>query len=177
MSERGATVIRCAEGHLEAIRAIYNDAILHTTALYEYRPRTPEVIATWWRTKLAADLPVLGIETADGGLAGFATWGPFRPFPAFKYTAEHSVYVHPDHRGRGVGRRLLAALVAEATARDLHLLVGGIDAGNAASKALHRAAGFTPAGTIRQAGFKFGRWLDLEFWQLHLPGPPQPVDG
>jgi len=176
MSAAGG-VIRCGEAHLEAIRAIYNDAILHTTALYEYRPRSPEVIAAWWAAKQAAALPVLGVEADDGALAGFATWGPFRPFPAFKYSAEHSVYVHRDHRGRGVGRLLLGAIVAEAADRDLHLLVGGIDADNAASKALHRAAGFVPAGTIRQAGFKFGRWLDLEFWQLTLPGPRQPVDG
>lgn len=177
MSAAAGGVIRCGETHLEAIRAIYNDAILHTTALYEYRPRSPEVITAWWAAKQAADLPVIGLEADDGALAGFATWGPFRPFPAFKYSAEHSVYVHRDHRGRGVGRVLLGAIVAEATARDLHLLVGGIDADNVASKALHRSAGFTPAGTIRQAGFKFGRWLDLEFWQLALPGPRQPVDG
>ncbi|NBV45417.1 MAG: N-acetyltransferase family protein [Planctomycetia bacterium] len=170
-------VIRCAERHLETIRAIYNDAIVNTTALYEYHPRSAEVVATWWDGKCRAGLPVLGIEAADGTLAGFATWGPFRSFPAYKYTAEHSVYVGSAHRGRGVGRRLLTALVAEATARELHLLVGGIDADNAASKALHRAAGFTLAGTVRQAGFKFGRWLDLEFWQRYLPGPPQPVDG
>ncbi|MFZ4733375.1 MAG: GNAT family N-acetyltransferase [Pirellulales bacterium] len=177
MSAADGGVIRCGEAHLGAIRAIYNDAILHTTALYEYRPRNPEVVAAWWAAKQAADLPVLGVEADDGTLAGFATWGPFRPFPAFKYSAEHSVYVHRDHRGRGLGRVLISAIVAEATARDLHLLVGGIDADNVASKALHRGAGFTPAGTIRQAGFKFGRWLDLEFWQLVLAGPRHPVDG
>ena len=170
-------VIRCAPRHLGAIREIYNDAIVGTTALYEYHPRSAETVAAWWDGKSRAGLPVLGIEADDGALAGFATWGPFRPFPAFKYTVEHSVYVHPAHRGRGVGRRLLAAIVAEATARDVHLLVGGIDADNVASKALHRRAGFAHAGTIRQAGFKFGRWLDLEFWQLHLAGPERPVDG
>ncbi|MFM8282651.1 MAG: N-acetyltransferase family protein [Planctomycetaceae bacterium] len=177
MSAGRPAVIACAERHLEAIRAIYNDAILGTTALYEYHPRSAEVVAAWWAAKRSAELPVLGIEAAGGRLAGFATWGPFRPFPAFKYTVEHSVYVAPDQRGRGIGRCLLDALVAEAIERQLHVMVGGIDAGNVVSKALHQRAGFIHAGTVRQAGFKFGRWLDLEFWQRTLPGPPAPVDG
>ena len=170
-------VIPCREDHLGAIRAIYNDAIEHTTALYEYRPRSAETILAWWQAKQQARYPVLGVERADGRLAGFASWGPFRQFPGFKYTVEHSVYVASDCRGEGIGRRLLEAIIAEAGRRELHLLVGGIDATNAASIALHHSLGFERAGTIRQAGFKFGRWLDLEFWQLHLPTPRQPVDG
>ena len=170
-------VIRCREDHLEAIRAIYNDAILHTTALYEYEPRSAETIHAWWRAKQQAGYPVLGVERADGTLAGFASWGPFRPFPAFKYSVEHSVYVAADSRGEGIGRRLLEAIVAEAVRHDVHLLVGAIDATNTASLALHRALGFEHAGTIRGAGFKFGRWLDLEFWQRSLPTPARPVDG
>lgn len=171
-----APVVACREDHLPAIRAIYNDAILTTTALWEYAPRSEETIRSWWEAKRSAGLPVLGIEEA-GELAGFATWGPFRPFPAYKYSVEHSVYVAAGFRGRGVGRRLLAALVAEATAREVHLMVGGICSSNVASIALHRGAGFTLAGTVREAGFKFGRWLDLEFWQLRLAGPADPRDG
>jgi phosphinothricin acetyltransferase len=72
---------------------------------------------------------------------------------------------------------LLEAIVAEALRHEVHLLVGAIDATNAASLALHRALGFEHAGTIRAAGFKFGRWLDLEFWQRLLPTPARPVDG
>ncbi len=172
-----APVIRCSEEHLGAIRAIYNDAIANTTALYEYQPRSRETILAWWASKQQAGFPVLGVERRDGSLAGFASWGTFRQFPAFKYTVEHSVYVDPECRGEGVGRRLLEAIIAEAERCELHLLVGGIDATNAASIGLHRTLGFEHAGTIRQAGFKFGRWLDLEFWQLHLPTPRQPVDG
>ena len=170
-------VIRCREDHLGAIRAIYNDAILNTTALYEYQPRSVETIQAWWQAKQRAGYPVLGVERTDGTLAGFASWGPFRPFPAFKYTVEHSVYVATDSRGAGIGRCLLGAIVDEALRHEIHVLVGAIDATNTASLALHRGLGFVHAGTIRAAGFKFGRWLDLEFWQRTLSTPDQPVDG
>ncbi len=169
-------VVPCREEHLPAIRAIYNDAILRTTALWEYAPRSEATIQAWWEAKRTGGFPVLGVEVG-GELAGFASWGPFRPFPAYKYSVEHSVYVAEGFRGRGVGRGLLEALVAEATRRGIHLLVGGICSSNAASVALHRALGFEHAGTVREAGFKFGRWLDLEFWQLRLPGPAEPSDG
>ena len=161
-------VIRCGPVHLAAIRAIYNHEIAHTTALYEYEPRSAETVAAWFAAKEAAGLPLLGIEADDGILAGFASFGPFRPFAAYLHTVEHSVYVAADRRGRGVGRALLGALVAEARSRGLHVMVGGIDSANAASIALHRRLGFTHAGTVREAGWKFGRWLDLEFWQLVL---------
>lgn len=168
---RQHAVIRCGREHLEAIRGIYNREIEHTTALYEYEPRSAETMAAWWAAKQAADLPVLGIEAEPGVLAGFASWGPFRPFPAYLHTVEHSVYVDHRFRGRGVGRSLLAALIDEARRRDLHAMVGVIDATNAASIALHRRLGFTHGGTLREVGFKFGRWLDVEYWQLLLPRP------
>ena len=167
MSERHV-VIRCEDRHLDAIRGIYNHEILHTTALYEYEPRSVESMVAWWAAKQAASLPVFGIEAEPGVLAGFATWGPFRPFAAYRHSVEHSVYVDRRFRGRGVGRTLLAAVIDEARVRDLHMVVGVIDATNAASIALHRRFGFTSGGTLREAGFKFGRWLDVEFWQLIL---------
>jgi L-amino acid N-acyltransferase YncA len=78
-------VIPCAEPHLPAIRAIYNDAIVHTTALYEYEPRSEEVMREWFAARMRDGVPVLGIEWEPGVLAGFATWGPFRPRAAYKY--------------------------------------------------------------------------------------------
>jgi L-amino acid N-acyltransferase len=164
-------VIRCGPEHLEAIRGIYNHEILHTTALYEYEPRSAETMAAWWAAKQALGLPVLGIEAGPGLLAGFATWGPFRAFPAYQYSVEHSVYVETTFQGRGMGRTLVTALADEAVTRHLHMMVGVIDATNTASIALHRQCGFTHGGTLREAGFKFGRWLDVELWQLLLPTP------
>ncbi|MFM1996756.1 MAG: hypothetical protein RLZZ111_1143 [Planctomycetota bacterium] len=162
-------VIRCGPEHLEAIRAIYNHEIVHGTALYEYEPRSADVMAAWWATKAAGDIPVFGVELDPGQLAGFATWGPFRPFPAYLHSVEHSVYVDPRYRRRGVGAAILEAVIREAVARRLHVLVGGIDAANTASRELHRRFGFAHVGTVREAGFKFDRWLDLEFWQRILP--------
>ncbi|MFM1903054.1 MAG: hypothetical protein RLZZ440_954 [Planctomycetota bacterium] len=170
-------VIRCTAVHLEAIREIYNDAIVNTTALYEYAPRTPAMMREWLDLRERDHIPVLGIEWEPGVLAGFATWGPFRPRPAYKYSAEHSVYVAERFRGEGIGRQLMQAIVEEARRADLHMLVAGIDASNVASIALHSSLGFRCCGTVREAGFKFGRWLDLEFWQLILPTPAAPVDG
>ena len=171
-------LIDCDEArHAEAILAILNDAILNTTAIYDYAPRPASAMPAWFAAKRAGSFPVLGLEDADGQLLGFATYGVFRHFAAFKYSVEHSVYVHPAHRRRGVGRRLLEALIARAEAQDLHLLVGALDATNTASVALHEALGFVHAGTIPQAGYKFGRWLDLAFYQLQLRTPTAPKDG
>jgi phosphinothricin acetyltransferase len=89
---------------------------------------------------------------------------------------EHSVYVQAQQRGRGVGRLLMRELIARARQHDIHVLVGGIDLENAASIALHQALGFVHTGTLPQVGFKFGRWLDLAFYQLVLDTPRQPID-
>jgi L-amino acid N-acyltransferase YncA len=167
----GLPVITCGERHLEEIRAIYNEAIEKTTAVYEQTPRTASMMADWFAAKQQAGLPVLGVER-DGKLAGFATWGTFRPYSAYAQTAEHSIYVASNWRRQGIGRQLLSRVIEEATMRGLHLLVAGIDATNTPSIDLHRQAGFCHAGTIREAGFKFGRWLDLDFWQRVLDGSP-----
>ncbi len=163
--------------HAGAILAILNEAIENSTALYDYEPRPASSMVTWFEEKQRNGQPVIGIESAAGELLGFATWGVFRVRPAYKYTMEHSVYVHHAHRGRGVGEALLRALIALAPEHGLHVLVGGIDAQNTASIRLHEKLGFTHAGTVRQAGFKFGHWLDLAFYQLVLPTPLNPVDG
>jgi phosphinothricin acetyltransferase len=170
-------VIECTAEHLPAIRAIYNEAILNSTALYEYAPRTEETMREWLAMRQRDGIPVLGIEWEPGVLAGFATWGPFRPRAAYKYAAEHSVYVDERFRGEGVGRQLMQTVIAAAKKKGLHTLIAGIDATNVASVALHSSLGFRCCGTVREAGFKFGRWLDLEFWQLILPTPEHPVDG
>jgi len=171
-------VIQCEpKRHAEAILAIFNDAILNSTALYDYRPRTMEMMAAWFEAKAKGNFPVIGFENAAGELMGFGSYGTFRAWPAYKYTVEHSVYVEARFRGQGVGKRLLREVIAAAQGQDYHLLVGGIDATNSTSIHLHESLGFTHCGTIRQAGFKFGRWLDLTFYQLLLSTPSQPTDG
>jgi L-amino acid N-acyltransferase YncA len=171
-------VIQCEQNrHAEAILAIFNEAIVNSTALYDYKPRTLETIAAWFDTKSKGKFPVIGIENDSGDLMGFGSYGTFRAWPAYKYSVEHSLYVDARFRRQGVGKRLLRELIATAREQDYHILVGGIDATNSASIRLHEGLGFTHCGTIRQAGFKFGRWLDLSFYQLILSTPSDPIDG
>ncbi len=171
-------IVTCThERHARAIVDIFNEAILNSTALYDYTPRPLESMADWFQQKADARYPVFGIESAEGSLLGFASYGQFRVRPAYKYTVEHSVYIHRDHRGRGLGPLLMQRLIEAATAQDYHVMVGGIDASNAASIRLHERLGFSHSGTIQQAGFKFGRWLDLAFYQLILSTPRDPRDG
>ncbi|OZI61993.1 GNAT family N-acetyltransferase [Bordetella genomosp. 11] len=165
------------ERHAGAILEIFNDAILTSTALYEYQPRTAATMQAWFETKRKGGFPVIGMENDEGALMGFASYGTFRAFPAFKYTVEHSVYVNRDYRGRGLGEALMRALVERARSQQLHVMVGAVDSSNQASCALHEKLGFVHAGTVRQAGFKFGRWLDVAFYQLMLDTPNHPVDG
>jgi L-amino acid N-acyltransferase len=163
--------------HSAAILDIFNDAILTSTALYDYKARTIESMAPWFATKTLNNFPVIGLESDSGELMGFASYGTFRAFPAFKYTVEHSIYIHKNFRGKGLGALLLERLIAEAAGHNVHVMVGGIDAGNATSIALHEKFGFSHSGTIKEAGFKFGRWLDLAFYQRNLVTPANPTDG
>ena len=155
--------VREAEpGDLEAILAIYNDAVLHTTATYDYEPRTIEAQQQWLETKRAANFPVLvGLE--KGAVAGFASYGVFRPWAAYLHTVENSIYVAPEQRGRGIGTAILRPLVETARARGFHAMMAGIDAANQASLKLHVKFGFEKVGHFREVGWKFERWLDLVF--------------
>lgn len=171
-------LIACTcERHANAILEILNDAILNSTALYDYRERTPEYMSAWFQAKHDANFPVIGMENEAGQLCGFATYGSFRGWPAYKYTVEHSVYVHKDFRGQGLGISLMTSLIEFARSQDFHVLIGCIDMNNPASIGLHEKLGFTHAGTIREAGFKFGAWLDMGMYQLILDTPASPVDG
>ena len=156
---------------------IFNDAIVNSTALYDYKPRPPESMVGWFKAKEAGRYPVIGAVDEGGQLLAFASYGPFRAWPAYKYSVEHSVYVQKAHRGKGIGQALMRQLITAAKEQQYHCMVGGIDIANAGSIAMHEKLGFTHAGTIRHAGFKFGRWLDLGFWQLLLETPTTPHDG
>ncbi len=171
-------IIQCKhERHAAQILSIFNEAIVNSTALYDYKPRTADMMQAWFEAKAKGNFPVIGVESEGGELMGFASFGVFRVFPAYKYSVEHSVYVDARFRGRGVGRRLLEELIEAARGQDYHVLIGAIDAANQVSRALHERLGFTHCGTLRQVGFKFGRWLDLAFYQLILATPLQPIDG
>lgn len=166
-----------ARRHSAAILAIFNEAIANSTALYDYQLRTAGDMVSWFEAKAIKNYPVIVAENAAGELLGFGTFGKFRERPAYKYTVEHSIYVDVRFRGQGIGRRLLEAVIEAAGKQDYHVMVGGIDAANTLSIKLHESLGFTHCGTVQQAGFKFGRWLDLALYQKILATPSTPVDG
>lgn len=167
----------CDQRHAEAIRAIFNEVIERSCDHYDCLPRSAAMVSEWLEAKAREGLPVIGFEDAAGRLAGFATYGPFRPQHAYKFTVEHSVYVEKSFRGRGLGRRLLEEIIGQARSRGCHLLVGVIDSGNAPSIALHQRCGFRHAGRIQEAGQKFGRWRDVDFYQLILSEREEPCQG
>ena len=160
---------------LPAILAIYNDAILHTTAIYDYIPHTLDERTRWFEQLQSAGYPLFVAEEKDQ-IAGFADYGSFRNWPAYKYTVEHSIYVHPAFRRQGIARKLMQALIADAEKHEYITMIAGIDSQNEGSIHLHEALGFIRTGTIQKAGYKFGRWLDLVFYQLMLKGPAQPTE-
>lgn len=169
-------LIHCDRTHAPQILAILNDVIAHTTALWDYHPRTMDDMESWFSQK-DGKYPVIAMVDEAGDVLGFATYGSFRPWPAYKYTVELSIHIHRDHRGKGLGKLLLTELIGCAREAGIHNIIAGIEAANTASIALHAKLGFTPCGTVRAAGFKFGQWLDLTFYQLLLETPAHPVDG
>ncbi|MGR3778665.1 GNAT family N-acetyltransferase [Bacillus paramycoides] len=160
---------------LTFILDIYNDAILNTTAVYAYKPVTLENRIDWYEQKQADGYPILVYEQ-DNKVVGFATFGPFRAWPAYKYSIEHSVYVNKEYRKNGIGTSLMKALIAIAKEREYMTFIAGIDAENEKSIAMHKNYGFVYSGTISKAGYKFNRWLDLAFYQLELNGPVKPIE-
>ena len=168
--------IDCGPEHLGAIRGILNHAIVHTTARYDYLPKTQDEMSAWFESKKKAGLPVIGLLDDTGRLAGFGSYGPFRAFAAYKYTVEHSIYVDSDFQGKGFGKQLLERLVVAAERQGFKTMVGVIDAENVSSIELHKKQGFVTCGTIKEAGYKFGRWLDLVICQKQLAGPEHPVE-
>lgn len=158
------------------ILGIYNDAIVNTTAVYDYKVHTLEERKQWYEKKQQEGHPLLVVEK-NGKVAAFATFGSFRAWPAYKYTIEHSVYVHRNCRGQGLATQLMKELITIANDREYATLVAGIDAANKGSIKLHEKLGFTYSGVIKKAGYKFGKWLDLAFYQLELKGPKTPEEG
>lgn len=159
--------IRDATEHdLPAILAIYNRVIATSAAVYTETPATLEERRTWFVARRAGGFPVLVADQA--GVMGFASFGDFRPWPGYALTVEHSVYVSDEAQRRGIGTALVRHLIAEAQSRGKHVMIGGVDAANAASIAMHRKLGFAEAGTLREVARKFGNWLDLVLMQRML---------
>ena len=166
--------IRAAEeGDAKVIAEIYNDAVLNTTAIWNDSTVDIANRIQWIATRQAAGFPVL-VADNEHGVIGYASYGDWRPWDGYRHTVEHSVYVHKNGRGKGVGGMLMAALIERAREHGKHMMSAGIESENSASIALHKKLGFSDGGRLNQVGCKFGRWLDLTFLQLQLDARPQP---
>jgi L-amino acid N-acyltransferase len=135
---------------------IYNDVVLTSTAVYTEQPVELQNRLEWWRARTSQGFPVLVARRAYG-ILGFASFGEFRSWPCYAGTVEHSVHVHAQHRGKGIGTRLVLALLARAETLNKHVMVGGIDADNVSSLRLHRKLGLVNAGHFSEVGRKFSR--------------------
>jgi len=157
-------VIRAAtERDVHAIARIYAHYVRETPITFDLEPPAEAV----WRERIASRYPWFVIE-ADGEVAGWASGGPFRPKAAYEHTLETSIYLDPTHWGRGLGRPLYGALLAEATARGFHVAIAGVTVPNDRSVALHERLGFTRAGTFAEVGRKFEAWHDVAFFRRAL---------
>lgn len=174
--QRSPMLVRDAtDEDLPAIVDIFNHAVRNTTAVFSTVEADTGSRALWAAERRAAGFPVF--VAADGSeVIGFGSYGAFRAFPGYRLTVEHSVYVAPGARRKGGGRALLEALIDHARKSGHHVMVGGIDADNAASLALHSALGFEETGRMAEVGAKFGRWLTLVFMQRRLDARPHPPE-
>lgn len=161
-------ILPAGDEHLPGILAIYNQVIETSTAVYAFAPVDLAERKAWLEARRERGFPVLVAVEADE-VIGFASYGDWRgAWPGYAHTVEHSIHVREGWRGRGVGKVLLTALLEAAIAQGKHVMIGGIDARNETSIALHRALGFEVVARFNEVGHKFGRWLDLVFMQRRL---------
>ncbi len=162
------TIRTATQEDLPGILEIYNEAVVNTTATYDYEARPLEHRRAWFEDHQRRDLPVFVAVTPEGRVVGWSALNPYHDRMGFRFTSENSVYVAADQRGRGIGRLLIPPLIEAARERGLHAILAAIDAQNEASIRLHAAFGFERVGQFKQVGFKFGRWLDVVFMERLL---------
>jgi L-amino acid N-acyltransferase YncA len=153
-------------GDAAALRAIRNDVIEHSTAMWTTHLLSPAEGHAWLADNLTRRSAY--VAEADSTVIGYANWAPWRPKDGYRHTVEDSVYLTSGHQGRGLGGELLATLVAAARDAGAHVMMASIEASNTPSITLHQRAGFELVGTAREVGSKFGRWLDLTMMRLPL---------
>lgn len=160
--------VRLAEPKdLPAILEIYNHAVLNTTASYDYEPRDMKHRVAWYELHQKQELPVLVAEN-ESGVIGWSSLSKYHDRMGYRFTVEDSVYIAEQHRGKGVGKALLAPLIVAARERNLRAIIGAIDADNKASIRLHAGFGFELVGHFKKVGYKFDRWLDVVYMELLL---------
>jgi phosphinothricin acetyltransferase len=165
MAKAAFHIVDAEEAHLPGVVAIFNHAVRETFAIWSETETTLEQRRAWLAARRGAGFPVLvAIDPArPGEVLGYGSYGVFRDFPGYVKTVEHSVYVAPAAQRRGIGLAVVTELVARAKAAGLSAMVGGIDAANDGSIALHESLGFERQGCLKGVGRKFGKSLDLVF--------------
>ncbi|MBO0321675.1 N-acetyltransferase [Muricauda sp. CAU 1633] len=160
--------IRTAEiKDVNSILEIINHEILHSTVVYDYQERTYEQQLSWFEKKVKDKMPVIVAEN-EKKVVGFGTYGIFRPWDAYQFSVEHSIYTHHNYRGMGIGKHIMIELIRLATKQGFHTMIAGVDASNKGSFEFHKKFGFQEIGTFKEVGYKFDKWLDLIFMQLFL---------
>ena len=166
--ERGGVIVRNAgRADVPAILEIYNDAVLKTTASYDYEPRSLVHRLGWFDDHERNGLPVFVAEQG-GRVLGWSALNRFHERMGYRFTLENSIYIAEPFRGQGIGTQLMPPLIAAARTRSFHVIIAAIDASNQASIRLHTRFGFVTAGHLQEVGHKFGRWLDVVYMQLIL---------
>jgi phosphinothricin acetyltransferase len=150
----------------EALREIYNREVLTSTVTFDLVPRTDDDQRVWMDARSGAHAVVVAVDGDE--IVGFGSLSPYRPRPAYSTSVEDSVYIHRDHQGQGIGKLILADLVARAQQHGFHTIIGRIVGGHDASIGLHRSLGFDHVGVEREIGRKFGKWLDVVVMQRML---------
>jgi L-amino acid N-acyltransferase len=155
------------DADLPEILAIVNHAIANTTAIYDVDERSPTQQRDWFTDKTSKNEPVIIAEFQDK-VVGFGAYGIFKPKVGYRFSVEHSVYVHHEQTGQGIGKQLLSRLIEIAKSQRIHTMVGYIDSENTGSIAFHKQFGFVEIGVLKEIGFKFGRRLNVSLMQLML---------
>ncbi|MFB5269830.1 GNAT family N-acetyltransferase [Paenibacillus enshidis] len=151
---------------LPEMLAIYNEAVLHSTATFDLEAQTLEERTTWFHNH-GGKYPLIVAEL-DGKVAGYACLSPFRAKPAYAYSTELSIYIDAGFRGCGIGSALMTDILNRAAALGYHTVISGLVGGNEASRRLHEKFGFAYIGAFQEVGLKFGEWQDVHFYQLFV---------
>ena len=160
-------IVSATTADIPQILEIVNHNILNETCIYDIEERSLETQLAWFENQLNHNYPVI-VAKQNHSVLGYASYGQYRPKVGYKFSMEHSIYIHPEHQNQGIGKELLQELIQIASSNNVHVLIGGIDANNLGSIAFHEKFGFEVVGRMNEVGYKFDKWLDLIWMQKTL---------
>jgi len=166
MTIRPATIADCT-----SIATIWNQVIRDTAITFNPTEKSADDVAAMIAEKEAGGYAVFVASADDGNVRGFATYGQFRGGAGYRFTAEHTVILAPEARGKGLGRDLMRVVEDHARDRGIHTIFAGVSSDNPRGVAFHTALGYDTVAVLPEVGFKFGRWLDLTLMQKKLSTP------